>query len=463
MGALAALPAMGQDPGSLEDVKAQLQKATQMLKEQQSAIEAMQKKIAEMEARSQVPAVAPPAQVSEEAVRKVAQEEVAKAKPNLGALDGIKVGGQIFFSYQNGESYSASSTSEDKTDAYSRFIVKRGYIDIQKAFTPWMKARITPEIYQDATGNYSSRMKYIYAGFYWKGNSFVNTPYLEAGLVRNPWFDFEESINIYRLQDNMFLERTGIIGTTEQGVLFGGDFGEPLPKSYQDQVSNKYPGRWGSFQLVISNGGGYNTPENNMNKALMGRVSFRPMPDILPGFQMTLFGVSGRGNLPPTRYTKVPFKNKEIYPSWSMWDGMLSYQHPHFSVTGQYYESRGNALGTRFYGASDYLPGEVDPADIFKPRSQKGYSFFADVKFPANRKWSWMGRMDYYDPDTKGILVLQNNRDVTRRYITGLSYRLFKDNIVLLDYDVLKHSRTYKPGTVIPDEGRVQLTIQMKF
>lgn len=56
VGAFAAPPTMGQEPGSLDDVKAQLQKATELLRQQQAAIEVLQKKIADLEVKSQNPA-----------------------------------------------------------------------------------------------------------------------------------------------------------------------------------------------------------------------------------------------------------------------------------------------------------------------------------------------------------------------------------------------------------------------
>lgn len=79
LGGLAALPAMGQDPGTIDELKAQLQKATDTLKQQQAAIEAMQKKIAELEGKAQAaaPRTAPEAAKAEAAAPKDSGVSVA--------------------------------------------------------------------------------------------------------------------------------------------------------------------------------------------------------------------------------------------------------------------------------------------------------------------------------------------------------------------------------------------------
>lgn len=400
---------------------------------------------------------------SKEQVKQVATEVVAQAKPNLGDLKGLKVGGTLFLSYQNGETFSSSSKSGDMTDAYNRFVLKRAYLDVQKDITPWMKARITPDILQDSAGNYVYRMKYAYALFHWKGNRAFSKPELEVGVVHTPWEDYSQGYYAYRMQDTTFLERVGLISSADVGSLFMGNFGPELPKSYQDEVSKKGAGRWGSYGAGVFNGGGYSTSEKNTNKTFQARISFRPLPDWAPGLQLHAFGITGKGNVSPTKSTKAPFIGREIYPEYSLLHGAITYQHPYFTLAGEYVKANGNTSGSRYYKETDYVAGKVDAADIYKAYEQEGYSFFAEAKFPGSKKWSVFGRMDYFDPDTKGILVLKNNRDVTRRYIAGVGYRLYKDNMLVFDCDVLQHSRYFKPGRRTPDEGRFQVTLQVKF
>lgn len=404
---------------------------------------------------------------AKEEVKQAAQEEVAKAKPNLGDLSGVKVGGRIFYSFQDGESFSATSPSKDKTDAYNKFVLKRAYIEISKDITPWMRAQITPDIYQDAAGNYNFRVKYAMGLFHWNGGSFVAKPEIEAGIVHTPWLDFEEGINAYRVQDTMFMERVGVITSSDAGVMLSGQFGGELPKSYQDDVAKKNPGRYGSFAVGFYNGGGYASVEANTNKTFQARLTYRPLPDYLPGLQVSGFCVAGRGNTAPKKFDKDPFNRREIYPDYRVLAGMISYQHEHFTLTAQTFEARGNPGGTRYYSDKDYIPGKVDPAYIFQSRYQKGYSFFGEAKLPSDKKWSVIARYDHYDPDTKGIQEVGHLYDVQNRFITGVAYRLFKENLLLLDYDQLSHDGVYKNKdgiyVGIPTERRVQLSLQLKW
>lgn len=405
---------------------------------------------------------------TKEQAKQVATEVVSQAKPDLGVLKGLSIGGTYYLSYQNGIAYSAASPSADRTDAYNKFTLKRGYLDVQKEITPWFKTRFTPDITQDSNGQFNLRMKYFFADFHWKGNDFISSPHIEVGMCHNPWLDFEESINVYRMQDTMFLERNGIFASADLGVMFGANFGPPLPKSYQDEVSKSYPGRWGSFQVGLYNGGNYTAAERNTNKAAMVRFTLRPLPDYLPGLQLSWLGISGKENLTPTDATKVPWVGKRIYPDWRLSNWFLSYQHEHFTLTGQYYTGRGNSSGSAIYTDKDYVPGKVDPDLIYTARRQKGYSYFGEVKFPGSKKWSLMARYDHFDPDTEGVYDVQHKHDIQDRTIVGVAYRLYKNNIVLFDYDLLKHKGEYldtKSGLYkrIPDEGRFQLTLQIKF
>lgn len=391
------------------------------------------------------------------------EKTVKSTSPMAENLAGLKIGGTYFMSYQNGNSFDAAL--EDGSRAYNKFVLKRGYFDVRKEISPYLYVRFIPDLTQDSTGEYKLRMKFLYADFHWKGNSYFSEPHFEVGLIHFAWFDMGESINAYRLQDGPYLERIGMATTADLGMLFGANFGVPLPKSYQDEVSKAYPGRWGSFELAVYNGSGFTANEKNTNKVFAGRISLRPIPDHLPGLQFHLFGVSGKGNVADNmRYDQAGvFFGRRIYPKWNLWALMVSYQHPRFTLEGQCFEGDGNFSGTRYYMPSDYVPGLVSENDIFKAYSQKGHAFFGEVKLGDAKRWSLIGRYDYYNPDTKGILVLQDRQDIQKRYIYGVACKLIKNNMVLLDYQKLTHSADYKHDVKIPDENRWQLTLQIKF
>ncbi len=160
----------------------------------------------------------------------------------------LEIGALWYISYQSGESEDAG---------YNLFRVKRGYINVEKEMTPWLEARITPDVHQDSSGDMKVRLKYAYAKFKSPCERFIYKPWLEFGQVHMPWLDFEEHVNYYRLQDTMFAERNGNFNSADFGLTFGALIGGEIGKEYQEAVNNKYPGLYGSFAVGVYNGGGY--------------------------------------------------------------------------------------------------------------------------------------------------------------------------------------------------------------
>jgi len=334
-------------------------------------------------------------------------------------IKGLSLGTLTYLSYQDGN----TSSGED----YSRFRIKRGYIDIRKRMTDNLEFRITPDVTQDSTGDLKVRLKYAYAKFGWDWQGLVQKPYLEFGGAHMPWLDFEEHINLYRMQDTMFMERSGLFNSADMGVMFGGNLGPELPEEYRKSVNDHYAGRWGSFAVGVYDGGGYHASEKNDNKAVEGRFSLRPLPDHLPGLQVSLFGISGKGNTVEE-------------PDWGVLAGMVSYESPRLVVTGQYETGTGNQAGS--------LVGSDGRA-----LDHDGYSLFAEVRLDRDRKWSAIGRLDHFDPSTD-----DPGADVTDRTIVGVAWQFAKGTYWLLDWDRLEHDR--------PDletEDRLQLTLQVKY
>jgi len=350
------------------------------------------------------------------------------------ALEGLKIGGLGYISFQNGNKYAGTA---NETTSYNDFVLKRGYLDVQKTITPFMDARITTDITRDAYGDWKPRIKYLYAKFHWddKGTGFVSQPYVEFGQAHVPWHDFEEAINGFRMQDPMFIERNGIFNSADMGVMIGGNFGGQMSSDYKKNVDGHYAGRYGTFQLGIYQGGGYHAADKNQNKVFEGRVTVRPFPGTIPGLQFTAFGVNGKGNV-----ASVP--GKEL-PDWKGWDGMISYESHYFTATAQYLDFKGNQSGTALNA-----DGSV--------RKQKGYSFFVRGSFPPSDKWGLIGRYDRFDPNPEAGYAVAD--DVQKTLIGGVYYNIFKSNKLLLDYQVKQHN-----DPQIPDEKRVQLTMQVAF
>ena len=329
-------------------------------------------------------------------------------------LKGLSIGGVWYLSFQH---------QENSGD--SVFKVKRSYINIKKKFTKWFSGRITPDAHQDSVGDLKVRLKYAYGKFHFPDLFFLTSPALEVGQVHGPWLDFEEHINYYRLQDTMFIEKNSTFNSADFGLTFFALLGGEMDKEYQQRVSKKYPGRYGSFAVGVYNGGGYHAKEMNKNKVVEGRLTIRPLPDFFPGLQLSYFGVFGKGN-------------DKAEPDWTVHMGFLSYEHQYLALTGTYYTGKGNQKGT----AVDKSTGEA--------QDRSGYSVFGEVKIPQIH-CSLIGRYDYFDYDS------QIENDEVSRVIGGIAYHLTDHHKILLDYD----RAFYKSSK--QNESRLQLTLEIHF
>ena len=196
-----------------------------------------------------------------------------------------------------------------------------------------------------------------------------------------------------------------------------------MPEAYQQQISDAYPGRYGSFAAGVYNGGGSAAAERNANKVVEGRLSLRPLPDTIPGFQITLFALSGKGNV-------------STAPEYEGWSGSLTFESRHCNLVGTWLGGRGNLAGTAVDGNGRSLERE-------------GVSGFAELKMGT---WSVIGRYDDFQSDT--------TQDLTRleRLIYGISYHLGKGNDLLLDYEEVRYENPTKPK-----DQRLQFTLQFNF
>ncbi len=340
-------------------------------------------------------------------------ESVAKAAAGpvfAKGLDGLKIGGLWYLSYQDG-----TENSED----YSQFKIKRGYINITKSIFTWggtgLEGRITPDVTQDDSGDVKVRLKYAYGKFKWSDVSWE--PWVEFGIVHMPWLDFEEHLNMYRMQDTMFMERNAAFNSADFGVTFGGFFGSSI------KDLTYYPGKYGSFSIGIYNGGGYHARENNRNKAIEGRVTVRPFPNVAQGLQFSYFGILGKGNT-------------EAEPDWNVNAGMISYESKHTVLTATYYSGDGTQKGTAVDATGKALPRD-------------GYSFFGELKLPKGL--SVISRYDYFDPDKN------DDENENMRFIAGFAWDMGNHNTWLVDYDRVFYKENRE------DDDRIQVTLQINF
>lgn len=345
------------------------------------------------------------------------------------ALKGLSIGGVAFLDYATGKSGGATST------AYNRFTLQRVYININKEIAPWMKFRITPDITTSATatGNYVMRMKYAYANFLASDIGPLTNTEVRVGLAQLPWIDFEEAVNGYRMQSAMFQDKRGLLTSSDLGVGVLGNLGGKLDKEQTAKVgSGSYAGRFGSYHIGVYNGGGYSstTGETNTNKSLQGRLTVRPLPDMLPGLQLTYFGITGKGNAVDTKVGNPPNKPQ----GWLNNTAFASYQQKYVTATAEFYKGRGSNGGDTSYA-----------------KRKQGYSYFAKFILPMYEKAAIFGRYDNLDPN-KDVKT-----DNIKTAIAGLSYKIVGENYIVAAYE-----RTHDK-TLPQEDKKAQVVLQVSF
>ncbi len=351
-------------------------------------------------------------------------KEMASTEPPA-ALKGLNIGALAYIDYSFGE------TNKDGTH-FNQFTLTRGYINIKKEITPWMRVRVTPDIYSATDGSIALRMKYLYADFLLPDLEPVTDNDIRVGLGQTPWLDFEESINIYRMQGTMFQERNNIQNSADIGVGVLGNFGGTLRKVEQEEVgyATPYSGRYGSYHIGVYNGSGYKAAEQNQTKNVEGRITIRPLPDMVPGFQFTYSGICCKGNT--SEYFESANSKK-----WISNTGFLSYQNRILVLTAEYVTGQGEQAG------KDENNGH-------------GYSFFGDFRLPFYNKVSAFARYDYWNPGTSSANPATQLKQKTT--IGGLGYRIYNNNYVIVAYEKVHYDQ---PGN--RDDKKGQVVLQLSF
>ena len=328
----------------------------------------------------------------------------------------VNIGGQWFFAYLN-----------DKED--NLFKVTRGYINVNVKLNETFSGRITPDMSVDqegdGIGSLELRLKYVYLKWNMPDILFLSKPYFEIGLAHRPWLDFEENINNYRVQGTMFIERNNIEDSADFGITFISLFGGEMNKDFQKKVNKTYPGKYGSIAIGIYNGGGYHALEENKNKSIEVRISIRPLPQILPGVQLSYHGAYGKGN-------------RKNSPDWTLNMGFFSWDHENFVITGTYYKGVGNFNGS----AIDTLGNSYD---------QDGYSVFGEYTI-QQLNIGLTGRYDFFRQKRYRVI------GKSKRYICGIAYYFYEQCKFLLDYDI------YKEDTFLENQiSQFQASIEVRF
>lgn len=341
--------------------------------------------------------------------------------PVAGAAQGVDVSGLMYLKYEQGQAGGAD---------FSRFTVGRSYLTAKASIMPRLSARLTIDAHQDATGDFKVRLKYAHLKYdLGTAGSALTDLELEAGIAHMPWLGFEESVNLYRMRDKMFMERSGLFNSADLGVTFRGNLGGQMGDEYQETVSDHYAGRYGSFELGMYNGGGYHAAEMNTNKVLEGRLTVRPLPGPLPGLQVSGLAVMGKGNQPGTG---------DAVPDWNTYNVFVSYQHQRGTLTAQYLSGSGNQGGSW-----------VEPTDPSLATDYDGFSLFGEGRLGS---WRVIGGFDQLNRIAGPVdFSLQ-------RVHGGVGYVVTGGNVLLLSADQVDYD-----NPALDPDTRVQLVYQVKF
>lgn len=372
--------------------------------------------------------------LKEDEVAEIEKEREKQGEYLPEELKGLSIGALAYIDYSAGNKLSGGNQ-----ESFNEFAVTRGYINITKKVTPWFYVRITPDIKQEKDsggnldGSWVARFKYYYAQFNWPDLGFLTNNKTELGMGHMAWLDFQEHINPYRCQGTMFQERFHGFNSADLGVSLIGYLGGELDKDYRKNVSKYYAGRYGSYHVGVYNGAGYHDEEENNNKVLECRLTIRPLPNIAPGLQLTYFGVNGKGNTADN-------------PAWKINTGFISYQHEYFTLTGEYIKNKGNQAGEW-----------VETADPSEALDVDGYSIFGFVRIPGLGALRVHGRYDTFDPDE------DTDDDEAALVIAGLSYDVYKHNMVMLNYERFDYEKNNSKVGADDYEHKVQFVYQISF
>jgi hypothetical protein len=197
-------------------------------------------------------------------------------------------------------------------------------------------------------------------------------------------------------------------------------------------AAKPFAGKWGGYMVGVYNGSGFDTSENNNNKAISGLVYVRPFPmtTILKGLQLAYVGTYGESN---ANFAAGSGPTNE-FPLWQVNMGQISLQHPYFTIMGQYYWGKGTKSST-------------------EENDRRGYLASAFLRIPGLEKLRAFGKWYYYDPNT------DLNEDERNVYVAGLSYDVTKEFMPFIAWE----HQDSRPNSGVVDYTKYQIGFQLKY
>ena len=268
----------------------------------------------------------------------------------------------------------------------SNFDVTRAYLNVIGKFADGITTRVTGDIYQNADGSHTYRLKYAYVNWQPAGSALT----YRFGLMTTPWIDWEEALWDYRMQGPMAVDRNK--------YLTSSDFGAGVDGNVNNEMVD--------FQASVVDGTGYGATPGDMHKVAAARVSVRLLAtddgSRVGGLRLTGYGQFGAPSGGGT-------KNRFL--------GMVSYR------------SKSVLLAGEFAATTDSSGAQASPT---KGQVISVYGWFA---IPSSQV-RVLARYDNVDPNTNA------SNDKRTEIIGGVSYQLTPNVRLLADVDALSFENT---------------------
>jgi len=317
---------------------------------------------------------------------------------------GVRLGMEAFIGYFN--------DLQSKKDE-NKFALNRGYLNVKARLTPWLSARLTPDITRKADGDLELRLKYLYARFHGFLDAYPSLS-VKLGQFQGAWLDHVEHLWTYRVQGTMLIEREGFMNSANLGVDFEGDL----------------PGGYGHWQANVNNGEGYHADERNRYKSFQARLTLHPLPrgEWTRGLEVSGFVTGGKQDALHERDRAIAF---------------AGYRHADdFFAGGEY-------LWTRGRDDSVSRPGINNVKGA-------GFSLLGWYRMPFLRPLRLMARFDDFDHDT------DTPGNTVRRYIYGVSWDAGRYATFLLSGERTVRGKGGFRKT-IPDENLLKMDLLLTF
>ena len=294
----------------------------------------------------------------------------------------------------------------------SNFDITRAYLNVLGRFSGGIFTRVTGDIYQNADGSHTYRLKYAFVN--WTPNGSPLT--YRLGLITTPWVDWEEALWDYRMQGPVAVDRNHYLSSADFGAGIDGNIDSELV----------------DFQVSVFNGENYSGAPGDQNKDIAGRLSVRVLGSDdgsrVGGLRISGYGQYGRPTGGGQRYRYI---------------GMASDRSKLVTLAGEYVATQDSATAP----ARAQTKGSI-------------ISAFGVLHVPDS-PLALIGRVDVVDPNTANNSTATSN-DKRTTIIGGVSYQLTPNVRLLadLDYTTLQGSVT---GSATAPRKLTQAFFQTQF